>query len=118
MSDPTALSQTRSHGDSGCVDCRYDYRNEESIAQRARWYVNLSSATVSNRVTDILSLADSGPDDPIMQPTNRGNKMKANAKYVREGAMGYINAEEFYREVCYFIGNSPSAGANGATGKT
>ncbi|KAJ6088298.1 hypothetical protein N7486_009559 [Penicillium sp. IBT 16267x] len=41
---------------------------------------------------------DSGPDDPIMQPTNRGNKMKANAKYVREGAMGYINAEEFYRE--------------------
>ncbi|KAJ5935879.1 hypothetical protein N7454_005177 [Penicillium verhagenii] len=41
---------------------------------------------------------DSVPDDPIMQPTNRGNKMKANAKYVREGAMGYINAEEFYRE--------------------
>ncbi|KAJ5660789.1 uncharacterized protein N7484_000161, partial [Penicillium longicatenatum] len=41
---------------------------------------------------------DSGPDDPIMQPTNRGNKLKANAKYVREGAMGYINAEEFYRE--------------------
>ncbi|KAJ5533635.1 hypothetical protein N7494_010187 [Penicillium frequentans] len=41
---------------------------------------------------------DSGPDDPIMQPTNRGNKMKANAKYVREGAMGFIHAEEFYRE--------------------
>ncbi|KAJ5714293.1 uncharacterized protein N7483_011474 [Penicillium malachiteum] len=41
---------------------------------------------------------DSGPDDPIMQPTNRGNKMKANAKYVREGAMGYINSKEFYRE--------------------
>lgn len=43
--------------------------------------------------------ADNGPDDPITQPTNRGNKMRANAKYVREGAMGYINAEEFYREV-------------------
>ncbi|KAJ5684783.1 uncharacterized protein N7477_001128 [Penicillium maclennaniae] len=41
---------------------------------------------------------DSGPDDLIAQPTNRGNKMKANAKYVREGAMGYINAEEFYKE--------------------
>ncbi|KAJ5768832.1 hypothetical protein N7520_003391, partial [Penicillium odoratum] len=41
---------------------------------------------------------DSGPDDAIMQPTNRGNKMKANAKYVREGAMGYIHAEKFYRE--------------------
>lgn len=50
-------------------------------------------------VAHIVSVADSGPDDPIMQPTNRGNKMKANAKYVREGAMGYINAEEFYREV-------------------
>lgn len=42
---------------------------------------------------------DSGPDDPISQPTNRGNKMRANAEYVREGALGYINAEEFYREV-------------------
>lgn len=46
------------------------------------------------------SLPDSGPDDAITQPTNRGNKMKANAKYVREGALGYINAEEFYKEVC------------------
>jgi len=25
--------------------------------------------------------------------------MKENAKYVREGAMGYVNAEEFYKEV-------------------
>ncbi|KAJ5281927.1 hypothetical protein N7478_007299 [Penicillium angulare] len=41
---------------------------------------------------------DTGPDEPIMQPTNRGNKMKANAKHVREGALGYINTEEFYRE--------------------
>lgn len=45
-------------------------------------------------------LPDSGPDDAITQPTNRGNKMRANAKYVREGALGYINAEEFYKEVC------------------
>lgn len=27
--------------------------------------------------------------------------MKANAKYVREGAMGYIGAEDFYKEVRY-----------------
>lgn len=47
---------------------------------------------------DVL-LLDSGPDDPIAQPTNRGNKMKANAKRVREGAMGYINSEDFYRQV-------------------
>ncbi|KAJ5698447.1 hypothetical protein N7462_000452 [Penicillium macrosclerotiorum] len=45
-----------------------------------------------------LPRTDSGPDDAIIQPTNRGNKMKANAKYVREGALGYINAEEFYKE--------------------
>ncbi|KAJ5772847.1 hypothetical protein N7457_007743 [Penicillium paradoxum] len=41
---------------------------------------------------------DNGPDDPIMAPTNRGNKMHANAKYVSEGAMGYINAEEYYKQ--------------------
>ncbi|KAI2790454.1 hypothetical protein POX_d05970 [Penicillium oxalicum] len=41
---------------------------------------------------------DSGPDDAITQPTNRGNKMRANAKYVREGALGYVNAAEFYKE--------------------
>lgn len=46
-----------------------------------------------------FSRLDSGPDDPITQPTNRGNKMHANAKFVSEGAMGYINAEEFYKEV-------------------
>ncbi|CAI7596462.1 unnamed protein product [Penicillium manginii] len=45
-----------------------------------------------------FSRLDSGPDDPITQPTNRGNKMHANAKFVSEGAMGYINAEEFYKE--------------------
>lgn len=44
-------------------------------------------------------LPDSGPDDAITQPTNRGNKMRENAKYVREGALGYINGEEFYKEV-------------------
>ncbi|ODM21721.1 hypothetical protein SI65_02565 [Aspergillus cristatus] len=40
----------------------------------------------------------SGPDDSITQPTNRGNKLKANAQYVREGALGYINSEEFYKQ--------------------
>ncbi|KAJ5420089.1 hypothetical protein N7465_002608 [Penicillium sp. CMV-2018d] len=41
---------------------------------------------------------DNGPDDPIMAPTNRGNKMHANAKYVSEGALGYINAEDYYKQ--------------------
>lgn len=34
-----------------------------------------------------------------MAPTNRGNKMHANAKYVSEGALGYINAEDYYKQV-------------------
>ena len=33
--------------------------------------------------------------------------MRANAKYVREGAMGYINAEELYREVRDSFGTGP-----------
>ncbi|CAG8118926.1 unnamed protein product [Penicillium olsonii] len=41
---------------------------------------------------------DNGPDDPIMAPTNRGNKMHANAKFVSEGALGYINGENFYKQ--------------------
>ena len=36
--------------------------------------------------------------------------MKANAKYVREGAMGYINAEEFYKEVRETRPERPFAG--------
>lgn len=38
-------------------------------------------------------------DDSITQPTNRGNKLKANAKYVHEGALGFTNAEGLYKEV-------------------
>ncbi|PWY81792.1 hypothetical protein BO70DRAFT_352874 [Aspergillus heteromorphus CBS 117.55] len=47
-----------------------------------------------------LSLArpDSGPDDPITQPTNRGNKLRANASFVREGALGYVHPEEMYKQ--------------------
>ncbi|KAJ5345853.1 hypothetical protein N7452_003857 [Penicillium brevicompactum] len=41
---------------------------------------------------------DNGPDEPIMAPTNRGNKMHANAKFVSEGALGYINGENFYKQ--------------------
>ncbi|KAL4987550.1 RXT2-like protein [Aspergillus falconensis] len=40
----------------------------------------------------------SGPDDPITQPTNRGNKLRGNARFVKEGAMGYIHAESFYKQ--------------------
>ncbi|KAE8354448.1 RXT2-like protein [Aspergillus coremiiformis] len=40
----------------------------------------------------------SGPDDPIAQPTNRGNKLRTNAKHVREGALGYIQPEDLYKQ--------------------
>ncbi|CEN62100.1 hypothetical protein ASPCAL08739 [Aspergillus calidoustus] len=40
----------------------------------------------------------SGPDDPISQPTNRGNKLRSNARFVREGAMGYVNSDALYKQ--------------------
>ncbi|RAL00252.1 RXT2 domain-containing protein [Aspergillus ibericus CBS 121593] len=40
----------------------------------------------------------SGPDEPITQPTNRGNKLRANSNFVREGALGYIHPEELYKQ--------------------
>lgn len=45
------------------------------------------------------SRAVTGPDEPITQPTNRGNKLRANAQYVREGALGYARPQEQYKEV-------------------
>ncbi|KAL4954587.1 RXT2-like protein [Aspergillus filifer] len=41
---------------------------------------------------------NSGPDEPITQPTNRGNKLRGNARYVKEGAMGYVHAEGLYKQ--------------------
>ncbi|KAF7595755.1 hypothetical protein BBP40_004886 [Aspergillus hancockii] len=40
----------------------------------------------------------SGPDDPISQPTNRGNKLRTNAKHVREGALGYVHPEALHKQ--------------------
>ncbi|KAL2827097.1 RXT2-like protein [Aspergillus pseudoustus] len=40
----------------------------------------------------------SGPDGPITQPTNRGNKLRSNARFVKEGAMSYVNAEALYKQ--------------------
>jgi hypothetical protein len=55
-------------------------------------------------------VTDVPPDDPIAQPTNRGNKLRANAKYVREGAMGYIHGEDLYKEVRAIDLSHPVAG--------
>lgn len=49
--------------------------------------------------TLLTSLLVSGPDSPITQPTNRGNKLKANAQYVHEGVLGYTNPLAMYKEV-------------------
>ncbi|KAE8379447.1 RXT2-like protein [Aspergillus bertholletiae] len=40
----------------------------------------------------------SGPDDPIAQPTNRGNKLRTNAEHVREGALGFIQPQDLYKQ--------------------
>lgn len=40
-----------------------------------------------------------GVDDPITQPTNRGNKLRINAEYVHEGALGFTDGVAFYRKV-------------------
>ncbi|EEP80892.1 predicted protein [Uncinocarpus reesii 1704] len=37
-------------------------------------------------------------DEPISQPTNRGNKTRLNAKYVHQGSLGIMNGEDFYRK--------------------
>ncbi|PGH03874.1 hypothetical protein GX51_03862 [Blastomyces parvus] len=39
-----------------------------------------------------------GVDDPITQPTNRGNKLRINAEYVHEGTLGFMDGLEFYRK--------------------
>ncbi|OJJ49543.1 hypothetical protein ASPZODRAFT_12674 [Penicilliopsis zonata CBS 506.65] len=39
-----------------------------------------------------------GSDDFISQPTNRGTKLRANAKYVREGALGYVHSEDLSKQ--------------------
>ncbi|KGM92583.1 uncharacterized protein PADG_11415 [Paracoccidioides brasiliensis Pb18] len=53
--------------------------------------------TAMKRALERQRLA-TGVDDPITQPTNRGNKLKLNAQYVHEGALGCMNGVEFYRK--------------------
>ncbi|EFQ96708.1 hypothetical protein MGYG_08632 [Nannizzia gypsea CBS 118893] len=42
--------------------------------------------------------SDAAYDDAINQPSNRGNKTRLNAEFVREGALGCMNHERFYRK--------------------
>lgn len=51
----------------------------------------------------MLSTIATGPDEAITQPTNRGNKLRANAKYVHEGALGFSNPRDFYKQVCLHV---------------
>lgn len=56
-----------------------------------------------NRFADLLLPTDTGPDEAITQPTNRGNKLRVNAKYVHEGALGFSNPRDFYKQVCFHV---------------
>ncbi|PGG99130.1 hypothetical protein AJ79_08694 [Helicocarpus griseus UAMH5409] len=53
--------------------------------------------TAMKRALERQRLA-TGVDDPITQPTNRGNKLRLNAEYVHKGALGYLDGQEFYRK--------------------
>lgn len=46
---------------------------------------------------------DSEEDDPIEQLTNRGNKLRKHARYVREGQMALPNGPEIYKKVLHMI---------------
>lgn len=52
---------------------------------------------------DLLSVTDTGPDEAITQPTNRGNKLRVNARYVHEGALGFSNPRDFYKQVRFHV---------------
>lgn len=50
-----------------------------------------------------MSGIDAAYDDAINLPSNRGNKTRLNAEFVREGALGYMNHEQFYRKVSWLM---------------
>lgn len=93
----------RSHGGAGGSNRRYHRGHEKGPPQRERLYVTWFSLNFVLSCRSAFSAADvfldNGPDDPITQPTNRGNKLRANARFVREGALGYIHPEELYKQV-------------------
>ncbi|EDN04118.1 hypothetical protein I7I51_08748 [Histoplasma capsulatum] len=54
--------------------------------------------TAMKRALERQRLGAMGVDDPITQPTNRGNKLRINAEYVHEGALGFTDGVAFYRK--------------------
>lgn len=50
----------------------------------------------------IVTLA-SDSDDAIQRPTNRGNKLKRKAEYVREGQLDRPNGLKVYKKVELFL---------------
>lgn len=43
---------------------------------------------------------ESDSDSEILAPTNRGNKLKQNAKFVREGKLGPPTGPAVYKQAC------------------
>ncbi|KAK2855736.1 hypothetical protein FQN49_004897 [Arthroderma sp. PD_2] len=58
------------------------------------------AALIDNTIVGLkrAMLRHAAYDDAINQPSNRGNKTKLNAEFVREGALAYMNHELFYRK--------------------
>lgn len=53
--------------------------------------------------TNIIFVVDSDSDSSIDQPTNRGNKLRKKARFVREGQLAPPNGPSVYRKVSVSI---------------
>lgn len=66
--------------------------------------VGVPDRKVWSRLLILFSFLESDSDSEIQAPTNRGNKLKQKAKFVREGKLGPPTGPSVYKEAsCYFI---------------
>lgn len=71
--------------------------------------VGVPDEKVWSRLLTLFSL-ESDSDSEIQAPTNRGNKLKQKAKFVREGKLGPPTGPSVYKEVnCSFIATTVKA---------
>ena len=60
---------------------------------------NISQDQSSTQSLNALDLIASDSDDSYLKPTNRGNKLKRKAQYVREGLLDLANGPKTYKRV-------------------
>lgn len=57
----------------------------------------------SSLLTPLAASSESDSDSEIQAPTNRGNKLKHKAKFVREGKLGPPTGPAVYKEACHLV---------------